>query len=187
MKKGKDEEEFPYSGKYIGKHNSSDSIPQTSSERISCDTDSNKVLKWGLLLGTLVLGFAIKKILRLNKKKHSITDDLVKGNYINQFYDVNLSKAKEELIALGKNSAPEFVMKFKEAYPELCEKLFRIQPNLVNSELAFCAYLKLNFTTKEIARYISVTPRAVQMRKNRIRKRLNISAGEDLYLWMDRV
>lgn len=164
-----DDEELSRVSKYIRKNDS-----------------ENKMLV-GILLGALILGFTIDRIWRSNKIKGTITDLKEKESYMNQLHDTNLSKAKEELITLGKNNAPEFVIKFKEAYPDLYEKLIRVQPNLINSEVAFCAYLKLNFSTKEIARYIGVTPRAVQIRKNRIRKKLNISAGEDLYLWMDRV
>ncbi len=70
-------------------------------------------------------------------------------------------------------------------YPELCEKLLQIHPSLINSELRFCAYLKLNFSTKEIATYNNVTTGAVQIRKNRMRKKLNIPPGKDIYKWID--
>ncbi|RZJ49284.1 MAG: hypothetical protein EOO19_05800, partial [Chryseobacterium sp.] len=65
------------------------------------------------------------------------------------------------------------------------EKLAQIQPNLQNSELIFCIYLKLNLSTKEIATYTFVTPKAVQNRKNRIRKKLNIASSVDIYKWFD--
>jgi DNA-binding NarL/FixJ family response regulator len=45
--------------------------------------------------------------------------------------------------------------------------------------------LKLKFTTKEIAEYTFVSIKAIQNRKNRLRKRLFIENDTDLYDWID--
>ncbi|MBN9337366.1 MAG: hypothetical protein J0I88_05890, partial [Chryseobacterium sp.] len=74
-----------------------------------------------------------------------------------------------------------------EVYPDFCNKLQMTYPDLLNSELAFCAYLKLNFSTKEIATYTFTAIKSVQNRKNRIRKRLNIPSEEDIYIWIDKL
>jgi DNA-binding NarL/FixJ family response regulator len=42
----------------------------------------------------------------------------------------------------------------------------------------------LNFSTKNIAQYTFVTVRAVQIRKNRLRKKLNIASDIDFNNWM---
>lgn len=93
--------------------------------------------------------------------------------------------AEEEIIRLAKDNSPRLLSKFKVSHPDFFEKLAAIQPNLQNSELIFCIYLKLNLTTKEIATYTFVTPKAIQNRKNRIRKKLNISSSVDIYKWFD--
>ncbi|MCW3167280.1 LuxR C-terminal-related transcriptional regulator [Chryseobacterium sp. 09-1422] len=93
--------------------------------------------------------------------------------------------AEDEIIRLAKENSPRLLSKFKILYPEFFEKLAQIQSNLQNSELIFCIYLKLNLTTKEIATYTFVTPKAVQNRKNRIRKKLNIASTVDIYKWFD--
>lgn len=93
--------------------------------------------------------------------------------------------AEEEIIRLAKDNSPRLLSKFKISHPDFFEKLAAIQPNLQNSELIFCIYLKLNLTTKEIATYTYVTPKAIQNRKNRIRKKLNISSSVDIYKWFD--
>lgn len=189
----KNEDELFYVNKYVSTKDSltkaSAAGVQISADRISDEItiSKNKSLNRKLLLGVLILAviivIALIRIKRINKGKNSIID--LKEIQINKLQDTRLDKAREELIILAKKDAPEFTMKFKEAYPELNEKLLQIQPNLVNTEIAFCAYLKLNFTTKEIATFIGVTPRAVQIRKNRLRKKLNIPSDEDIYLWMD--
>lgn len=93
--------------------------------------------------------------------------------------------AEEEIIRLAKDNSPRLLSKFKISNSDFFEKLAAIQPNLQNSELIFCIYLKLNLTTKEVATYTYVTPKAIQNRKNRIRKKLNISSSVDIYKWFD--
>jgi len=48
-------------------------------------------------------------------------------------------------------------------------------------ELKLCAYLKIQLSSKEIARLINITSVAVNKRRNRLRKKIGVSANEDLY------
>lgn len=93
--------------------------------------------------------------------------------------------ADEEIIRLAKENSPRLLSKFKSAYPDFFEKLATINANLQNSEIIFCIYLKLRLSTKEIAIYTFVTPKAIQNRKNRLRKKLGISSDTDIYKWFD--
>jgi hypothetical protein len=88
------------------------------------------------------------------------------------------------LIALAKNNSAEFLALFNEIYPEFVASLKTINPKIRNSELEFCAMTFLNFSTKHIAQYTFVTVRAVQVRKNRLRKKLNIASDIDFNNWM---
>jgi DNA-binding CsgD family transcriptional regulator len=92
---------------------------------------------------------------------------------------------QDEIMALAKENSPRLLNKFRLVYPDFFGKITAIQPNLKNSELIFCIYLKLNFTTKEIATYTFVTPKAIQNRKNRLRKKLGISSEVDIYKWFN--
>lgn len=99
-------------------------------------------------------------------------------------YNVKIA-ADEEIIRLAKENSPRLLSKFKSAYPIFFEKLAEVNANLQNSEIIFCIYLKLRLTTKEIALYTFVTPKAIQNRKNRLRKKLNIASNTDIYKWFD--
>jgi DNA-binding CsgD family transcriptional regulator len=92
---------------------------------------------------------------------------------------------QDEIITLAKENSPRLLNKFRLVYPDFFDEIAKIHPNLKNSELIFCIYLKLNFTTKEIATYTFVTPKAIQNRKNRIRKKLNIPSEMDIYKWFN--
>lgn len=50
-----------------------------------------------------------------------------------------------------------------------------------------CAYLKLNMQTKEIATYRKISIGAVDNRKYRIRKKLNLLPETDLYKWINSI
>ena len=89
-----------------------------------------------------------------------------------------------DLIALAKNNDAEFLALFNEIYPEFVVSLKAINPKIRSSELEFCAMTFLNFSTKNIAQYTFVTVRAVQIRKNRLRKKLNIASSADFNSWM---
>lgn len=89
-----------------------------------------------------------------------------------------------DLITLAKNNNAEFLALFNEIYPEFVASLKKINPKIRSSELEFCAMTFLNFSTKNIAQYTFVTVRAVQVRKNRLRKKLNIASDIDFNNWM---
>lgn len=114
-----------------------------------------------------------KKIMRNQKTEFNLED-------LNQKIFV-----QDEILALAKENSPRLLNKFRLVEPDFFNKLSAIQPNLKNSELIFCIYLKLNLTTKEIATYTFVTPKAIQNRKNRLRKKLNIASEVDIYKWFN--
>ncbi len=47
-------------------------------------------------------------------------------------------------------------------------------PSLTQSDLRYCAYLRLNMTTKEIAKATGVTVKGVEAAKGRLRKKMSI-------------
>ncbi|WP_184626632.1 hypothetical protein [Pedobacter cryoconitis] len=88
------------------------------------------------------------------------------------------------IVQLAINNNPAFLMKFNEFDLEFTPKLLDINPSLIAVEIEFCALLRLNFETKEIARYTNVSVRAVEGKKYRIRKKLNIPTDQDINIWM---
>ncbi|MGM5631994.1 hypothetical protein O2K51_13940 [Apibacter raozihei] len=90
----------------------------------------------------------------------------------------------QELTQLAVTKDPSFFSIFTKVYPSFCHILLDSAPNLTLSELELCAYIKLNFSTKEIAQYASLSVRAVEGRKFRIRKKLNMKSEKELVSWM---
>ncbi|UIR54841.1 hypothetical protein LZQ00_11185 [Sphingobacterium sp. SRCM116780] len=129
-----------------------------------------------LVIGALgVLAIQIRKKRQLLKMK-DVEMRTLEGKVHTDTY--------EKIVELAAKNSPDFLYRFSEKYPSFINALLTINPELQPSELIFCAYLKLNFSTKVIATYMFITPSAVQNRKNRIRKRLNIPSDGNIYIWI---
>jgi len=96
------------------------------------------------------------------------------------FEEVNLKK----LVALAAEDNPSFMILFKDAFPDFFTKINSINPKLIAGEQKLCALLKLDATTKEIALYTKSSVRAVESKKYRLRKKLDIPTKMDINIWM---
>lgn len=98
--------------------------------------------------------------------------------------DKNDEQVTQEIIRLAMANDPSFLLKFVEHHPLFIERLKSRSASLSSSDLQICAYLSLGFYTKEISRYTRTSIRAVESKKYRLRKKLEIPASEDINLWM---
>lgn len=102
--------------------------------------------------------------------------------------DIECRKENEikmfQLIKMFQVKDPQAVQKFDLLYPDFTVGLLAISPSLTAAELECCRFLKLNFETKEIARFANLSTRAVESRKYRIRKKLGLDTLLDLNIWM---
>ncbi|WP_131725549.1 MULTISPECIES: helix-turn-helix transcriptional regulator [unclassified Chryseobacterium] len=93
----------------------------------------------------------------------------------------------EKLVELASKDDGSFIKMFHEYLPAFMEKLLKINSTLKTDELEICAFIKLNFDTKKIASIKDFTVRAVESKKFRIRKKLNLSKDDDLHTWMSNI
>lgn len=98
--------------------------------------------------------------------------------------ELKVNDSFAELLELAKSNDSSFLSRFKEIYPDFCERLTTQYSDMTSGQLTFCALLKLNFSTKEIAHCSHISVRSVEMKKSRLRKQLNIPSDIDLNNWM---
>jgi DNA-binding NarL/FixJ family response regulator len=129
-----------------------------------------------------------------DKLKKEIKGSTKRVNELIEKIEINEDKRSpakvEELKAvmqLAVNNNPAFLLKFNEFDPNFGLKLLNIAPALVAIEIEFCALLRLNLETKEIARYTKTSVRSVEGKKYRIRKKLSIPSDQDINTWMTRL
>ncbi|REC48914.1 helix-turn-helix transcriptional regulator [Chryseobacterium pennipullorum] len=120
----------------------------------------------GLIVKTRIKDSTIKDLEKTNAElmKHQML--------INHLTEENI----QEILSLAESNSPVFFEKFQVFFPHFIPELLVINSNLIHSELYFCALMKLDFDTKKIAQCTNNSIRAVESKKYRIRKKLNISS-----------
>lgn len=73
-----------------------------------------------------------------------------------------------------------FEKSFNEAHEDFFKKLKAQYPMLVPNDLKLCAYLRLNMSSKEIASLLNISLRGVEIRRYRLRKKLNLPKEKNL-------
>jgi len=103
-----------------------------------------------------------------------------------------LNTIKSELNTLESNSNVKSVIKiidkninntddwkfFQEAFnnadKDFLKKLKSVHGSLTPNDLKLCAYLRLNLSSKEIAPLLNISPRSVEVKRYRLRKKMNL-------------
>ena len=82
---------------------------------------------------------------------------------------------------LSNNSDWEF---FKEAFnnadKDFLSKMKNKHPELTANDLKFCAFLRLNLSSKEIAPLLNISVRSVEIKRYRLRKKMNLEHSVNL-------
>jgi ligand-binding sensor domain-containing protein/DNA-binding CsgD family transcriptional regulator len=73
-----------------------------------------------------------------------------------------------------------FEKSFNEAHENFFKKLSAHHPDLVPNDLKLCAYLRMNMSSKELASLLNITLRGVEIRRYRLRKKLDIPHDTNL-------
>lgn len=73
---------------------------------------------------------------------------------------------------------------FQEAFnnsdSDFLKNVKKSHPNLTPNDLKLCAYLRLNLSSKEIAQLFNISPRSVEIKRYRLRKKLNLQHEDNL-------
>jgi DNA-binding CsgD family transcriptional regulator len=117
------------------------------------------------------LTISTMSIINKNEILNSIKKQLLEQNsadsckHVIKTIDTNINNKKDwEFLEEAFNNADKnFLKKIKQTHPELT-------PN----DLRFCAYLRLNLSSKEIAPLLNISVRSVEIKRYRLRKKLNL-------------
>jgi DNA-binding CsgD family transcriptional regulator len=75
---------------------------------------------------------------------------------------------------------PIFKAHFDAANSDFLEKLKHTHHNLTPSDLRFCGFLRMNLTSKEISSLLSISLRSIEVKRYRLRKKLNLEHDQNL-------
>ena len=69
---------------------------------------------------------------------------------------------------------------FNSADKDFLKKIKALHPVLTSNDLRLCAYLRLNLSSKEIAPLLNISPRSVEVKRYRLRKKMDLSHEDSL-------
>ncbi|GJM63145.1 triple tyrosine motif-containing protein [Persicobacter diffluens] len=129
----------------------------------------------------------LSKLLLQNNKKKEIIDQIKEEivqirhqkryvqpqdiSKLNRIIDRNFDEKKDWAI---------FESAFTETHAYFFKKLKKTHPELSEEDLRLCAYLKVNLTSKEIAPIFNITPRSVELKRYRLKKKMGLE--KDVHL-----
>ncbi|WP_343610771.1 hypothetical protein [Chryseobacterium oranimense] len=165
-------------------------VLNTSIEKVLIDDEEIKEKHNLTLKYTIVVLIIISAVLMLaiyifyNKKEKKKDLIIVQKNMEAMLLKQKLVNAYEEVTHLAVKKDPSFINRFKQVYPEFYSNLTTTYPELTLNDIRLCAFIKLNFSNKEIAEYAHISVRTVESQKYRLRKKLGLSADVDFNKWV---
>ncbi|WP_299670349.1 LuxR C-terminal-related transcriptional regulator [uncultured Polaribacter sp.] len=117
------------------------------------------------------LAISTMSIIKRNEFLHSIKKELKKNVSIEEDNEVF------KLIEKNLNSTKDwdfFREAFNNADKDFLKRAKKLHPDLTHNNLKFCAYLRLNLSSKEIAPLLNISVKSVEIRRYRLRKKLNL-------------
>mgnify|MGYP001600255366 FL=1 len=83
--------------------------------------------------------------------------------------------------SLGDNNDWEmFQEAFNNTDSDFLKKVKNIHPTLTPNDLKLCVYLRLNLSSKEIAPLLNISPRSVEIKRYRLRKKMDLQHKKSL-------
>ena len=123
------------------------------------------------------LAAATMATIKNNKFLQQIIDDLKSLKSINEINSVLITIKRN----LDKGDDWKF---FEDAFNNTDQNFFKnlkkLHPNLTRNDLKLCAYLRINLSTKEIAPLFGISVRSVEIKRYRLRKKMNLNHGTTL-------
>ena len=128
-----------------------------------------------------------------NKELAVSTMSLIKKNELLALIKEDLKNTSEEnnnsiksvIKNITKNISEEdswtvFKEAFDNADNDFLKKVKMAHPSLTPNDLRLCAYLRLNLSSKEVAPLINISVRSVEIKRYRLRKKMELSHEQGL-------
>ena len=127
-----------------------------------------------------------------NRELASSTMSIIKKNELLNTIKKELQKSEKERGGLknvekiidrnlnNKDDWKYFEEAFNNVDKDFLKKLKKKHHNLTPHDLRFCTYLRLNLSSKEIAPLLNISVRSVEIKRYRLRKKLELEHSDNL-------
>ncbi len=69
---------------------------------------------------------------------------------------------------------------FSSVHPGFYTRLIQKHPDITPRELLFCAFIRLNMQTKDIALIANISNKSLEISRHRIRKKMKLTSDQNL-------
>ncbi|WP_235835923.1 helix-turn-helix and ligand-binding sensor domain-containing protein [Cognatitamlana onchidii] len=124
------------------------------------------------------LGISTMSLIKKNEFLNTIKKELLNAD--------NTGKSIKQVIKVidrNLNNTDDwhvFEEAFNNADKDFLKKIKSLHPELTSNDLRLCAYLRLNLSSKEIAPLLNISPRSVEVKRYRLRKKMNLKHESSL-------
>ncbi len=137
----------------------------------------NQNLQQGIENKSRELGMATMNLVKRNELLNDIKNELTRTKTEKDI------KSVIKLIDKNLNDSNDWKL-FEEAFnnadKDFLKRIKKIHPDLTPNDLKLCAYLRLNLSSKEIAPLLNISHRSVEVKRYRLRKKMNLSHQDSL-------
>ena len=139
-------------------------LMKLKNEQLSSDVDSK----------SRELAVSSMSLMKKNELLALIKDDLKRSSWNNDEKSIkSVIKTINESIS-GDNSWAIFKDAFNSADNDFLKIIKQSHPSLTPNDLRLCAYLRLNLSSKEIAPLLNISVRSVEVKRYRLRKKMDL-------------
>jgi ligand-binding sensor domain-containing protein/DNA-binding CsgD family transcriptional regulator len=137
----------------------------------------NKTLQQDVEIKNKELGISTMNLIKKNELLGEIKKEITDAK--------KLEDLKRVLRLINKNinntdDWKAFEEAFNNADKDFLKKVKNLHPNLTSNDLKICAYLRLNLTSKEIAPLLNISTKSVEVKRYRLRKKMNLDRDVNL-------
>ncbi len=121
--------------------------------------------------------------LQLMKKMKELHESLrEKDDATENLFEFIINSINEKV---KQDSWQKFELIIKSSHDAFSEKLIKEFPNLTNAEIKLASFLKLGLSTKDIAAVLLQSQDSIKVARSRLRKKLNLEAGQNLTAFLN--
>ncbi|MDH6357902.1 triple tyrosine motif-containing protein [Parabacteroides sp. PF5-9] len=120
----------------------------------------------------------------LEELKKEIQTQQISGTYTKRFFEKVIHMIDENLAREGEWEL--YQANFDRIHENFFYKIKERYPDLTPGDLRMCALLRLNMPTKDMAKMLNLSVRGIEAARYRLRKKLDLSEGENLVEFMIR-
>lgn len=180
--------------RYLKKH---EAIQQAQEEKQRKELDKreqeivalkNEKLEAELTLKSKELAESTMSLINKNEMLARIREEVVRQKeilgtqYPNKYYEKLVHMIDENISS--EDDWLRFQANFDRIHENFFRNLHRDYPDLTANDLRFCAYLRLNLSSKDIAHLMNISLKGVEVARYRIRKKINLPSHKSLTEFM---